>query len=674
MIKCSLLSSLILICTSFPAAAQPVGNTTAVGGPHGIYVALGTNLPTSSRPINGGVAYIVDRRVSGEAGWQEIATISAPASIEEFRSRLERAMPFVPVPISLSQIRVDTLWQIISKYGDATRLQFWSGALLVRLASGMVYLDTTAQPSAMYQYRVSLVDRSGRALAVFVSNVESFPQTSLLPKLRLFEKSSDTKQVILAWTSGRGKRASIFKAYRQAGMSGEYQPVAVLSFFNSRHDSTFYVIVDTMVHPLQGYRYYLLPMDYYGNPGVASDTATLGTYDFQQVPLPDFIHAASLDSMAGIRVSWRLPEPQLVRNLTIYRSTDFDTGYARLSGVATSDTSYTDQNVMPMIKYFYYLVMHGPLGELSPPSAKVFGMYISPVGPVAPGIISAAGVTHGVRLSIVGTDIHQLNYQVYRNDGITPELHLISGLVPRKDSITVFEDTSTTLSGELTYSYAARAENASHDFSQFSDTVHVRPLITTHPPTPLGLNATIEGKMVQLYWNDMRPTDNAISGYSIFRREIERGKKESKFVKLNDTLLSVSRNRFTDTTAMEGRTYEYAVRDYDFFGGESQMSMATLVEIPEVQPIPPGGVRAMVDKNGILVQWDKTLQSSIREYRVYRYQRRLRPIRISIRRPAEALETLDKNARKGNLYFYYVTAVNSKGAESERSNEVGIRR
>ena len=86
-----------------------------------------------------------------------------------------------------------------------------------------------------------------------------------------------------------------------------------------------------------------------------------------------------------------------------------------------------------MVKYFYYLVMHGPLGESSPPSAKVFGMFIDSFAPVAPGILGADGMNNGVRLLIAATDNRQISYQIYRNEGIRPELSLISGLVPRKE-------------------------------------------------------------------------------------------------------------------------------------------------------------------------------------------------------------------------------------------------
>lgn len=665
---------IILILLSCSVSAQVTGNTFAAGGPLGIYVALGVSLPSSVRPVNGGVAYLVERRISGKQNWQKVATVSAPTSLEEFRTRLEKVMTLVPMPASFLEIPVDSLWQIINKYGNANYLKFWSGVLPIRLASGIMYLDTTAQRDVKYIYRVSLIDQSGHTVSISESNVESYPIIALLSKLSHFEKSSSEKRVILEWTSGLEKGAPAFKAYRQDGLSGEFKPITPVSILFSRNDSTFYLIQDTVIKPLQVYKYYLSPMDYYGNRGETSDTVTAGTYEFQQVPLPEFIQATSLDSSGGILVSWHLRDPQFVRNLTIYKSTDYDTGYVRLSTIAAGDTFYTDQNVKPMVKYFYYLVLHGPLGESSPPSAKVFGMFVDSLAPIAPAISSAVGTTRGVRFDIVTTDIRQINYQVYRNDGFRPELHLVSGLVPRKDSITTFEDTSSALSGKLTYSYAVRAENASHVFSPFSDTAHVRPQITTHPPSPLGLTATPEGNMIQLYWEDMRPFDNTISGYFVYRREIVSGEKGAEFAKLNSALLPAEMNHYTDTTLEAGKVYEFVVRDDDDFGGESPMSITVQAEVNLVEPIPPDGIHAMATDSGILIRWNKTFQPNLREYRVYRYQRQQKPVRISTVRPSETLETLDKSVKRGNLYFYYLTAVNTKENESEPSQEVSIRK
>jgi fibronectin type 3 domain-containing protein len=653
--------------------AQRTGNVFAAGGPLGIYVSLGTYLPSQIHSVNGGTAYRLERRISGEQNWQELALISAPTSLEEFRSRIIASMHQVPDSIPLRDIPVDSLWARINKYRLADSLKFWSGVLLIRLASGMMYLDTTAKPRISYQYRVSLFNPPQTVISSSISNVASYPSRVNLPKLRFYDKSSTENEIVVQWTSGQIGGASTFKTFRQDGLRGDFHPVAAARLIAGKDDSIFYMIADTLIQSMQGYRYFILPMDYFGNPSVASDTVIVGSYNFRNVSLPDNFNVTSVDTPGGIRISWHLAEPQLVRNLEIYRSVDYDTGYHKLSDISTGDTSYIDETAKAMQRYFYYLIMKGPLGEVSPPSARVFGMYISPLAPIAPGLIGAIGTSRGVQLTIVSTDIHQRNYQVYRNDGITPELHLISGLVPLKDSLTVFEDTSNSLSGKLTYSYAVRAENESHLFSPFSDTVHVRPHILTHPPAPLGLTATVEENVVQLYWNDMSQFDNSIQGYNVFRREIIGG-KPSRFIKLNDSLISVSRNRFTDTTAVAGRLYEYSVKDYDFFGGESPLSLTSRAEIPKPRPIAPSGVRGRVTETGIIIQWDGTFQPDVKEYKVYRYQRRQRPILIANVKASGDLEATDKNVKSGGLYFYFVTTVNAQGIESDRSQEIGVRK
>ena len=96
-----------------------------------------------------------------------------------------------------------------------------------------------------------------------------------------------------------------------------------------------------------------------------------------------------------------------------------------------------------------------------------------------------------------------------------------------------------------------------------------------------------------------------------------------------DSLPDSITERYADTTAVEGRIYEYAVQAVDVFGGESPMSTVSRAEISPVTPIPPGGVRARLITAGIMVQWDGTSQPDLKEYRVYRYERRRNPISIS---------------------------------------------
>ncbi len=664
----------ILILVSHIAFSQETGNTFAYGGPLGIYVTLGSEMPTPARAVNGGVSYLIERRVSGEQNWQQIATVSAPTSLAEFRSRLDRSIQEVAEPIPLSFIPVDRLWQMIQRYGLGDSLKVWSDVLPVRLAVGMMYFDSTAELGVHYQYRVSLVGQAHQPIRILVSDIASYPGVARLANLRTSEEKSSEHVIDIRWVGEPAIGFYTFVPYRQDGLSGKFDILNLPRHIFARRDSIFCSIIDTAITPYQIYRYYLLPKDVFGNPGVPSDTVLAGAYSAQEIPLPDSMRVMGLDSTGGLRISWTLQSVRALRDLTIYRSLDYNKGFEKLAVVTPQADYYVDQTAEPMTRYFYYIVMTDILGETSAPSAKVFGLYVSKIPPVPPIIISETGTTEGVRLGIMATDNQDAYFHVYRNDGFHGTLQLVSGSIPRLNSVTVFTDSSNALSGKVTYAYAVRAENTSHVFSGFSDTAYARPLIATSAPAPLGLTATHEGSIIQLYWDDMRPFDNALRGYLVYRRGASANKSSGEVVAISSSIIPAAQNHFADTTAQVDSLYEYAVRSVDMFGGQSTLSAEAESIIPPVKPIPPAGVSAASTQDGILVQWDHTYQPNLMEYRLYRYKRGTSPVYVATIKSSDSLEDLDSRTIKGQLYFYYLTSVNTKGVESGRSQEVGIRR
>ena len=116
----------------------------AQAGPGMIYVNLGADLPSAARPAKKGVAYTVGRRKGSTGSFQTLASVAAPGTIDEFRSRLEAADALMPDPIALSRIPVEQLWEKIHQYGRLDSLGFWAGVLPVRVACGAAFVDTTA--------------------------------------------------------------------------------------------------------------------------------------------------------------------------------------------------------------------------------------------------------------------------------------------------------------------------------------------------------------------------------------------------------------------------------------------------------------------------------------------------------------------------------------------------
>ena len=434
-------------------------------------------------------------------------------------------------------------------------------------------------------------------------------------------------------------------------------------------------IVDTLVGLSKYYQYVVVPQDYYGNLGTPSDTVLATTFDFRQVSIPDRLQTQSMKDTAGLKLTWRLRDTANVVSVEILRSLDADTGFVRIATVPPAQTSYLDETTEPMQQYFYRLVATGPFGERSVPSARAFGIYESPLSPLPPRLVQAEGIKNGVQLTIENSDPTIIGYRIYRNARYGDSLTLISGLVPRASAPTTsFLDSSLGLSGRRSCGYAVRSESKSHVLSSFSDTLYARPIIPIQLPTPTGLSATQpDGEMqktVNLFWVDLTAYDDAVRGYRVFRRKVD-SKAKSAFKPLFDSLLSAQENYFTDTTFTEFGIYEYAVQAFGMFESESALSASVQVEYKKLPPAPPADVRAIPTTEGVRITWGEVVQERLTGYKLYRYERGKTPTVLATLKPDEQT-FLDTSAKKGTLYFYFVTSV-AKTDESVPSEEVGLR-
>ncbi len=193
-------------------------------------------------------------------------------------------------------------------------------------------------------------------------------------------------------------------------------------------------------------------------------------------------------------------------------------------------------------------------------------------------------------------------------------------------------------------------------------------------PTPTGLSATQPNgetkKTVNLFWVDLTAYDDAVRGYRVFRRKADT-KAKSVFKPLFDSLLSAQQNYFTDTTFAEFGVYEYAVQAVGMFESESAMSAAVQVEYKKLLPVPPADVRAIPTPEGVRITWGEVVQERLTGYKLYRYERGKTPAALATFKLDEHT-FLDKSAKKGTLYFYFVTSI-AKAEESLPSEEVGLR-
>ena len=488
-------------------------------------------------------------------------------------------------------------------------------------------------------------------------------------EIRSSESGYISGKIFLKWRTSSENNIYSFQLFREDNLNGEFNKIADSAGVNSVEDSTYLIVIDSLIVPQSTYRYYAVLNSESENQSSVSDTIMIPAYDLSSVLLPQNVVADGLDSLGAIKLQWKLAQPRDILSLKIFRSEKYDSNYVELAEVPNADSIFIDRTAEPMKKYFYYLVMTDPFGNQSFRSAKVFGSYKSKAQPLAPYNIAGEGTNRGVKLQWTKPDDYILSYHIYRNDGIYDSLFLLS-TIKSDDSTVTFYDTSRTLQGDIVYNYAILSENTSGSLSLFSDTIYVRPNIAVAIRAPLDFNGYARDSVVQLYWENVFASMPTLDGYVVYRKEP--GSAED-FQPLLDSLISAKQNNFIDSTVQFGKSYEYAVQAVDIYKNESPLSSTISITTEPVIVFPPAGIIARRSADGILITWNETIQKNIKAYKIYRYQRGYEAELISSVTPVENSEYLDKNVTAGNLYFYFLKSVDTTDVESLPSKEVGIR-
>jgi hypothetical protein len=666
----------------------------------GNYVSFGNGqLLGKTIAAQGGVYRVERRSVGSGTTWQVLADVQAPRTEPEFRARFgEAAQPFQGL-FPLTEIPTNPIWQRFERTKSLDSVGIWGSIIITQLALGFAYHDTTALQSVTYEYRVSTVESGGQATILFITNQVLGLVPPVLVPLRFANSQTDKRSVVLNWTATRNKlnagaRPFGVLLYRREDLKGAFLRVPAVVSLSGTLEATAYRLEDTTIRYGAIYQYYIVPFNSYAVLGSASDTSLVSTVPFKEASFINDIQAKSEES--GIRITWRLLSPNNLAGLELWRSTDFKGAFQRIASVSPRDSSYTDRSAKEIDRYWYYLVARGLLGEVSPPSVKVFGIYENPAAPMPPFIVESEATKKGNRLVIGSTQSHLRGYRLFRNDGHNKEMLPISELITLDSSgFTVFLDTSTVLLPTHSYGYAAQAETRSHQLSSLSDTVYLMP---NKPFPPLTAPANVvalaqsvaadsTGKLgsksfVEIFWEDMSSIDLQMQYYRIFRRVASDNKKSSdkssdknRFVALADSL-GGQQNYFTDTTFVPDVQYEYVVQSVGRTGVESPFSaIARAIVVgksDQTASAPPSGVRAFRSADGVEIRWGAVEKHGLTGYNIYRYTQGTEPQRLAQNLP-DKRSFVDTKLKRGDLYFYFVTVISDKQQESTPSREVSIR-
>lgn len=644
----------------------------AHGGPDGIYVDLGNWVLPATIGGNTVTAYRLERRIAGSRQWTTVRDIAGPQSAAELSTELAALGTRFP---EMRDVTIDAagLWQRIEQGRDLKSIGVATRLLPVQLALGVRYLDDGAERAQLTEYRISHVLGDGSVREIFTTPAVTWPGVGQVSTLSVDGTHGEPSSTSVTFRVGEGLPPSAFRVFRREGLAGPFAELEsnmtdtcciVNKGLTARGDTIFCVVNDKSVAPGTVFQYYAVPMDYFRNEGLPSDTATVLSFRMSLVPLPERMKVRSIDT-AGLMLTWKLREPSAVHGILIERGPKIDSGFVELFTAGVKDTSFLDMSVAPMTRYYYRLRIVGPDGQRSSPSAVLIGIWKTTEAPTPPNGVHAEAVDGGVRISWEADTVEPLDgYYVFRSGGEAMEMQQISIRIPATQ--TSYIDTFG-LRANRSYYYAVLSENTSHVQSPLSDTVSAVPGIVVALAAPRGLNARVAGTQVHLYWDQQHNRSEGLMGYRVYRKDAAKG----AWRPLADTLLESWENAMTDTDVLPGGRYEYIVRAFGASTDSSAPSLAALAVIPLPDVYPPANLTAQPQGRVVTLRWDEIAQPDAKEFRLYRYTRGRKPQLVKSF-SLDVIGYVDEIKGKESPVFYYLTTVGLAGQESRPGPEVAV--
>ncbi len=656
-IKISIFMTIIGCCLllPYPSKAQyPV----AAPGKDGIFVLFDRKIPS-------GFSYKLDRKVAASnEDWKTIHSSSNPVlSTKEIYNRLvsvNTKMPFYPVPDSAA----------IQKFINIAKGKHTTDSIYVFNAFppylevlGTGFFDNDIAPGINYEYRVSKIEKTGKALETKLIKALSFPGKPNNFKATPIEVMPQGNKINIRFKITGDSKPTGFRVYRQVYLQTAFREIHPSTSYMNTPGGITMLMTDTLVVPRAIYNYLVVPFDVLGNDGLVSDTIKVNNVaEYREVPMLRKLEAISLDRELSIKLRWEATNVQNLRGISIYRSLNFDDGYTLYSRVSATDSTFIDRNVQPITNYYYYLVFNGAYGD-SPESAKVIGMVKGLKEPVLPPQqVKTESTDAGNVITWRGIENDTKGYYVFRGEGYENPTEQISGLITCDSMNVAFIDSASTLKPGQVYCYAVRSVNKSNLLSNFSETA-IAEVLKPQLPTPLNLEVRNFNGAALLIWEDMKAISPYITGYRVLRQE--KGKEKVQI----STSYNLPINRFVDTSLVRGIPYSYFIQAEGIANSESKPGAPYEFSLSLLEPVPPAGVRATKTNIGIVLYWDLPAVEGLAGFNIYR-EKLGEKRKLLVTLGLENTNYTDEVTDKGTYFYSISSKTNTK--ESSPSDEIGI--
>lgn len=649
----------ILIAASLAvtAIAQKPNAELVQVGPKGVFVFTGPLLAREGGPVTG---ILIERKTGEQGEFKRVAELKPVASAKEVQKGIEKAADVLPYPIELGGMRADSIWARIQRHGTREQLGAASNNVAVLLAVHAVWHDADVKPGTLCQYRVTTQGNGNQFLSTLVNPAAQHS----VDRLKAFNSSyyEHQRELNTWWSVVGDHRPAVVELHRSVDM----EPFAVVKpkvrIERLGRDTVLYQFADTTAPRHRVFRYVVKGWDLFGNAMPVSDTLYAASLDVTQMPMPYDLHAQGDSTGRRINVRWQLRNAPVVKQISLQRSTNSETGFETVAELSGDRTSYADEDIRPATSYFYRFVLEYKATHVPMRGVSFAAVAYDQRPPQPASELAAVATDEGVVLTWLHPDRDVLGFHLYRAEENGP-FQLASPRIPAGgEGAYTYLDTTRSLRSDRSYHYALRTVSTSHRESAFSDTASVMAITNLPvPQAPRDLTARVDVEQAIVSWEDLS-NDPLFHTYQVVRT------RPGNRV---DTLFR-STNFLIDTLDAGGKPTSYRIIAVNVRGRRSAPTPAVSAQARMAPPAAPNGLVARAAGGKVALTWEAPPGERIARYEVYRYTRGQEPVKAGTVPAGLPLRLEDANATRGQLNFYFVRSVAANGAESGPGREVGV--
>ena len=626
-------------------------------GPKGVFVFTGPLLAREGGPVT---AILIERRTGEQGEFKRVAELKPVSSAKDIQKGIEKTADVLPYPIVVGDHPADSIWARVQRYGTREQLGSASNNVAVLLAVHAVWHDADVKPGTLYQYRVTTPGNGNQFLSTLVNPASKHQ----VDRLMAFNSSyyEHQRELNTWWSVVGDHRPAVVELHR----SVDEEPFAVVKprvrIDRIGSDTVLYQFADTTAPRHRVFRYVAKGWDLFGNAMPVSDTLYAASLDVTQMPMPYDLHAQGDSTGRRVHVRWKLNNAPVVKQITLQRSTNSETGFETVAELSGDQVGYVDEDIRPATSYFYRFVLEYKATHVPMRGVSFAAVAYDKRPPQPARELSAVATDEGVVLTWMHPDRDVLGFHLYRAEDQGPFMLTSPRIPAHPEGGYTYLDATRSLRGDRTYHYALRTVSTSHLESIFGDTASVMPLTNRPVPVPpRDLTARVDVEQAIVSWEDLG------SAPLFHAYEVVRTRPGNRV----DTLVR-NTNFLIDTLDAGGRSTTYRVITLNALGMSSAPSPSVAAQARVAPPAAPNGLVARTTGGKVELHWQAPPSEPIARYDVYRYTRGNEPVKAGSITAGKPLKLEDANGTPGQLNFYFVRSVAANGAESGPSREVGV--